>query len=87
MERSQRPYSLFKRHAIRSRHIYYCRFRGQDGRYLAPVSNGLTSKAAVANWADQEITNGHRIPVGAMLVDLSEHQIDTSTEVFEEGSS
>ena len=64
MERPKRPYSLFKRPAIRSRHIYYCRFRGQDGRYLAPVSTGLTSKAAAANWADQEITNGHRIQPG-----------------------
>jgi len=62
MERPKRPYSLFKRPAIR--YIYYCRFRGQDGRYLAPVSTGLTSKAAAANWADQEITNGHRIQPG-----------------------
>ena len=34
MERSRRPYSLFKRPAIRPRHIYYCRFRGEDGPTL-----------------------------------------------------
>jgi len=64
MERPRRPYSLFKRPAIRSRYIYYCRFRGEDGRYLSPVSTGLTSKAAASNWADEEIKRGGRIQPG-----------------------
>ncbi|MGA2615039.1 MAG: tyrosine-type recombinase/integrase [Spirochaetia bacterium] len=64
MERPKRPYSLFKRPAIRFRYIYYCRFRGEDGRYLAPVSTGQSNKAAASNWADEEIKRGHHIQPG-----------------------
>jgi len=40
MERPKRPFSLFKRPSVRARHIYYCRFRDPEGRYLSPISTG-----------------------------------------------
>jgi len=64
MERPKRPYSLFKRPSVRVRHIYCCRFRDPEGRYLSPVSTRQSSKAAAANWADQELRKGHRMLPG-----------------------
>lgn len=60
MERAKRPYSLQRRPtAKKNRFVYYVKFRDpQSGKYRNPVSTGLHTKAAAANWADAQLASG-----------------------------
>ena len=66
MERSQRPYSIYKRRSKKkkSEYYFYVRFRAEDSRYLPAVASHQTSRAAAANWADAELAKGHIITPG-----------------------
>jgi len=54
MERSQRPYSIYKRSTKKkkSKRRFNVRFRDENGEYLPAISSGMTSRAAAQNWAD-----------------------------------
>ena len=60
MERSKRPYAIYKRATKKKKNDFrfYVRFRREDGRYLTGVSSGQSSRAAAANWADAELGKG-----------------------------
>jgi hypothetical protein len=66
MERSLRPYSIYKRRSKKKKNEYYfyVRFRGEDSRYLPAVASHQTSRAAAANWADAELSKGKIISPG-----------------------
>jgi integrase len=66
MERSQRPYAIYKRATKKKKNDFrfYVRFRGEEGRYLTGVSSGQSSRAAAANWADAELAKGRIITPG-----------------------
>ena len=41
MERSQRPFSVYRRRTKKKgSFVYYCRFRGEDGQYVSALSTG-----------------------------------------------
>ena len=63
MERSLRPYSIYKRQSKKKKneHYFYVRFRGEDSRYLPAVASHQTSRVAAANWADAEASKGKRL--------------------------
>jgi uncharacterized protein YgiB involved in biofilm formation len=65
MERSQRPFSVYRRRTKKKgSFVYYCRFRGEDGQYVSALSTGQTSRAAAENWADTKLKDGKiSIPV------------------------
>ena len=46
MERSQRPYSIYKRRSKKKKgeYYFYVRFRAEDSRYLPPVASHQTSR-------------------------------------------
>jgi hypothetical protein len=66
MERSQRPYSIYKRRSKKRKgeHYFYLRFRAEDSRYLPAVASHQTSRAAAANWADAELAKAKIITPG-----------------------
>src|SRR5271157_1330446 len=65
MERSQRPFSVYRRRTKKKgSFVYYCRFRGEDGQYLSALSTGQTSRAAAENWADAKLREGKIITPG-----------------------
>ena len=66
MERSKRPYAIYKRATKKKKNDFrfYVRFRGDEGRYLTGVSSGQSSRAAAANWADAELAKGRVITPG-----------------------
>jgi hypothetical protein len=69
MEKPKRPYSLFKRSAVKPNTcIYYCRFRDENGDYMSPVSTLQFSKAAARNWADERLKEGKIILHGPSAV-------------------
>lgn len=65
MERSQRPFAIFKRPTKKKgSFVYYCRFRREDGQYISAVSTGQTSRAAAENWAASKLREGKIITPG-----------------------
>jgi integrase len=72
-ERSQRPYSIYKRRSKKKKgeYYFYVRFRAEDSRYLPAVASHQTSRAAAANWADAELAKGKIITLGKRGVTFS----------------
>lgn len=69
MERSQRPFSVYRRRTKKKgSFVYYCRFRGEDGQYVSALSTGQTSRAAAENWADAKLKDGKIITPGKRKV-------------------
>ncbi len=65
MERSQRPFSVYRRRTKKKgSFVFYCRFRGEDGQYISALSTGQTSRAAAENWADAKLKDGKIITPG-----------------------
>ena len=59
MERSKRPFSVYRRRTKKKgSFVFYCRFRGEDGKYSSALSTGQSSRAAAANWADAKLKAG-----------------------------
>jgi hypothetical protein len=73
MERSLRPYSIYKRRskAKKNQYYFYVRFRGEDSRYLPAVASHQTSRTAAANWADAALAKGKVITPGKRGVSFS----------------
>ena len=65
MERSKRPFAIFRRPTKRKgSFVYYCRFRAEEGQYISAVSTGQTSRAAAENWAASKLREGKIISPG-----------------------
>ena len=74
------PYSLWKRRLPSGTHIYYSRFRFDDGSWSTAKSAGQTTKTAAAAWAVKYLNSGqivlfvieeHKSLVGEVLLFLS----------------
>jgi hypothetical protein len=61
MERQKAPYSLNKRPASRkNRHVYYVRFRDDNGDYMSAVSTGCGNRDDAVRWCEQHLKDGRR---------------------------